>query len=253
MARKTEGVDSKTARRYNLLALERDHRSLANIERVTEGDVKASYLSQIKGGRGMGDQVARTLEQRLGLGRGWMDKTHEDDAQWVAAVSGMAPAAGRVLHEAAARLERESSVIDVPYFENPGGMGGGVERQEADLLAGHLPVNLDWVRQNLPHITSPKNLNLMVGSGDSMDPTIRDGDPILIDRGVKEVRVDAIYVFILANEVYIKTLQKIPGDGVRVISDNKKYDPYVINAANHKTDDFEILAKVCWVWNGRKL
>jgi SOS-response transcriptional repressor LexA len=63
---------NKAVRRQNLLALEQEHRSLAELERKT--GVSASYLSQVKGGyREMGDRVARTIEGKLHLGDGWMD------------------------------------------------------------------------------------------------------------------------------------------------------------------------------------
>lgn len=77
-------MDAKTSRRYNLLILEREYGSLAEIERATEkafsgttdqDPVTASYLSQIKGGRGMGDDVARRLERlKPNFRAGWMDR-----------------------------------------------------------------------------------------------------------------------------------------------------------------------------------
>lgn len=61
-------MESKSVRRLNLLLLESRLGSLAEIERATDGEVTASYLSQVKTGyRAMGDKVARKLEERLDL------------------------------------------------------------------------------------------------------------------------------------------------------------------------------------------
>jgi SOS-response transcriptional repressor LexA len=73
-------VDSKSLRRQNLAILERQFDTLAEIERRTNGEVTASYLSQVKNGyRQMGDKVARALEQRLDRPAGWMDRPNPDE------------------------------------------------------------------------------------------------------------------------------------------------------------------------------
>jgi phage repressor protein C with HTH and peptisase S24 domain len=84
-----------------------------------------------------------------------------------------------------------------------------------------------------------------------MEPTFRDGDILIVDTGVREVRIDTIYVFALDDELYVKTLQRVPGVGLRVISDNKKYETYLLEEETWRTLD--VLGRVVWTWNGRKL
>jgi phage repressor protein C with HTH and peptisase S24 domain len=188
----------------------------------------------------------------LGYPKGWMDHPTTTRCRSASkrALDSSPYLAGRRLTPASHSREIVETV-NIRRFDNPASLGAGIERHETDMLVGHMTVNANWVRQNLPSITSPRNLEIMVGFGDSMAPTINDGDLVLVDRGIREVRIDAIYVFTLANELFIKTLQRIPGDGIRVISDNKKYDPYVLDSSSRK--EMEILARVCWAWNGRKL
>lgn len=78
-------MDYKAIRRLNVISLENEHGTLAELARATEraiggGDepVTASYLSQIKSGyRKMGDEVARKLEKlRPELPVGWMDREY---------------------------------------------------------------------------------------------------------------------------------------------------------------------------------
>jgi SOS-response transcriptional repressor LexA len=78
-------MDYKAIRRLNVISLESEYGTLAELARATEralGDgeepVTASYLSQIKGGyRKMGDEVARKVEKvKPELPVGWMDREY---------------------------------------------------------------------------------------------------------------------------------------------------------------------------------
>jgi hypothetical protein len=100
---------------------------------------------------------------------------------------------------------------------------------ERETVIDSIRVPNEWVRENLPHITSPKNLRIITGYGDSMLETYNHGDPLIVDIGVLEMRIDAIYVFALHNELYIKRIQRLPGGAIKVISDNRaKYDPFTV-------------------------
>jgi phage repressor protein C with HTH and peptisase S24 domain len=83
-----------------------------------------------------------------------------------------------------------------------------------------------------------------------MEPTFYDGDLLLVDRGVSVVEIDGIYVLSCNDELFIKTIQRRPGRQLRVISDNKTYDPWDINPEDQSC---RILGKVVWAWNGKKL
>lgn len=85
-----------------------------------------------------------------------------------------------------------------------------------------------------------------------MAPTFSDGDLLLIDRGVSEIRLDAVYVLALNNELYIKRVQRRITDGAVIIkSDNPLYDPVVVE--NGERQNLEVLGRVVWAWNGKRL
>jgi phage repressor protein C with HTH and peptisase S24 domain len=140
-------------------------------------------------------------------------------------------------------------LLAIPLLDSVASMGSGVH------LTDHVNV-LDQVSANLPELrkrvsfSAPNNLRLLTGYGDSMTPTFADGDILLIDVGVTDIRVDAVYVLQRESELFCKRLQRLSSGGFRMISDNPLYSPEDIDI---QRDRFVVLARVICVWNMRKL
>ncbi len=157
---------------------------------------------------------------------------------------------GVTLHDS--RLKPTIEVIDIPIFDAAGSMGLGRPRPEEDTVIDNMRLTRHWVNSRLPSISGPANLAVLSAYGDSMAPTFSDGDLLLIDRGVTDIRLDAVYVLALNNELYIKRVQRRITDGAVIIkSDNPLYDPVVVN--NGERQNLEVLGRVVWAWNGKKL
>lgn len=60
---------------------------------------------------------------------------------------------------------------------------------------------------------------------DSMEPTIRKSDWVLLDTNIDYYNGDGIYAFAIDDALFIKRIQKLVGGGYRLHSDNKDYDP----------------------------
>jgi hypothetical protein len=132
----------------------------------------------------------------------------------------------------------------IPQFEAAGGMGNGLVLRDQSGIIESWKVSRDWVSKNVKAHSGVGNLCIVTGFGDSMRPMFNSGDPLLVDIGVKTVEFDAIYFFRVGTEGFIKRLQRIPGDGVRAISENKSYDSWTI-----KPDmEFEVFGRVLKVW-----
>jgi phage repressor protein C with HTH and peptisase S24 domain len=93
-----------------------------------------------------------------------------------------------------------------------------------------------------------KDFVLFAVRGDSMDPTITDGDVVLIDRSRKQVLVGNIYALRTENAVMVKRLQPMEANRIKVMSDNKLYESYAIDLDK---GDIEIIGQVIWI--GREL
>lgn len=179
----------------------------------------------------MGGAFARQIEDKLGLSDGWMDAPHEE---------------GTLELSAAEPPGDKTEEVLIPQYETGGAMGTGLLLRDQPGVIQSWRVSPEWIQKNVHHITSPGNLAIVTGFGDSMRPLYNPGDPLLVDRGVTRVEFDGIYFFRIGDEGFIKRLQRIPGVGLRAISENKAYESWDITAGM----DFEVFARVVKVWRG---
>lgn len=110
----------------------------------------------------------------------------------------------------------EIAMVDMAY-----GMGATFADDRIGVDLVHFPKV--WVDQ-LTH-SAPASLAWARGKGDSMAPTINDGDMVLIDRSERRVEdQDLIWAFTLGDMAMIKRL-RIRGEEVTIMSDNASVRP----------------------------
>jgi phage repressor protein C with HTH and peptisase S24 domain len=79
--------------------------------------------------------------------------------------------------------------------------------------------------------------------GNSMEPELRAGDTVLVDRSQKDVLAGAIYAVGIEDTIMVKRLEKHPSKLV-LLSDNRDYEPiYLEHRDIHK---IRIIGKVIW-------
>lgn len=84
------------------------------------------------------------------------------------------------------------------------------------------------------HVGVPvRRLALIPVSGSSMEPDLRDGDLVMIDRGDIEVLREGVYVFELDDRLYVKRLS-LRGDRLVVASSNGDYPPTELNTLQER-------------------
>lgn len=141
-------------------------------------------------------------------------------------------------------------IIEIPVLDVAGSMGPGAMLPDHEEAVERMTVTGAWLRRNIT-ASSPNNLALITGYGDSMEGTFSDGDLLLVDRGVTDIKIDGVFVLALNDELYIKRLQRRPDGSVLMISDNKKYEPYLIH--NGERQKFQVLGRVVLAWNAKKM
>lgn len=143
----------------------------------------------------------------------------------------------------------------IPQYPDGGSMGNGLvleEKQPGIIKSWN--VSREWIRLNVPLYTSAANLCIVTGFGPSMRPLYNPGDPLLMDRGVKDVDQEGVFFFRLGELGYIKQLQRIPTeDGLvlRAKSLNASYDTFDITRKMRV--DFECFGKILTVWRSEQV
>lgn len=205
-----------------------------NIKKVSQeelgklaGGLKQGTISGLESGKSDSTSSALEIARALGVSVDWL-------------LTGKGEP--RPNHLKVVKDEKSSeNVHAVPYLNVYASMGSGAIPPESEYSIASVDLTSEWIRRNLSNITSPSNLRLIKGLGDSMQPFFKEGDAIFIDTGVKTIEIDAIFAFMYLGQVYVKRVQRTP-DGLKVISDNKQYDPFTI--AREKFSELVVFGRV---------
>lgn len=90
---------------------------------------------------------------------------------------------------------------------------------------------------------NPAETFVVFARGESMEPLIRGGEPLLCSRAEHHLKAhDGVYVLRLEGDILVKHVQRLPGGKVRVFSENNSYAPFEVQLGDGT--DFALLAKV---------
>lgn len=136
-----------------------------------------------------------------------------------------------------------SSLIDttdrywIKYFPTVSvSAGGGAYDSEDEFEKLDLP---DFFVDIIGGKDNVKNIEAINVTGDSMEPTLNNGNIIFIDKTKTDVNKDGIYAFINENGLFVKRIQRRVDGGLDVISDNKEYPIQVV-----QKNGIDVLGKV---------
>ena len=131
---------------------------------------------------------------------------------------------------------------DAPATHRDGAIVGDEEADDS------LMFRKGWVKYDLQ--MQPEDLALIRVPGDSMWPTLRDGDVILVNQSPSQQDTDGICVMRVNGVLLVKRLQFLPGGQISVISDNATYKPWTLDTSKMAEGDVAIIGRV--VWAGRR-
>lgn len=134
--------------------------------------------------------------------------------------------------------------VEIPFFKDfsfacgAGSIGDAIANEKRKLRMSKSTLrNLTITKENAVAATA---------SGDSMCPTIKDGDTIHLDLGRKTIKDGKIFAVCIGGLFYCKRLYNMPFGGVRIVSDNSEEFPEIVLTADEAKDqDFQIIG---WVW-----
>ena len=124
--------------------------------------------------------------------------------------------------------DAKTEYVYVPLVDVVASAGAGALVRE-ESIESVLAFERNWLRAHLKG--NPEGLSLIRVQGDSMSPTLKDGDWIFVERQ-EELRGEGIYVFQRDGELWVKRLQRLSGSRVKVISDNPRFPSFVVDCAD---------------------
>jgi hypothetical protein len=179
--------------------------------------------------------------------RGSPRRLAEEDRARIAAYLGVPEAmlGGPVQRVATPARARGPGMILVPKLAIGASAGAGAS-VDGEAVEGEVAFDPKWLRDLG---ADPRALSIIRVEGDSMAPTLDDGDDILVDGGDAAARLrDGIYVLRMDDVLMVKRVARAPGQGrISVISDNPHYRSW---------DDLpmasvQLVGRV--VWTGRRV
>ena len=177
--------------------------------------------------------------------RGAPERLDEADRKLIARYFGADP---DTLYKA--ELKPRLATVQVPQLSVQASAGNG-RIVEDEFVIGSYGFDRNWLRQVAQ--AEPADLSIVKVSGDSMAPTLVDGDDVLVDRSDRGQQRgqrlrDGIYVLRRDDTLLVKRLALAPTSGTLTISsDNPAYPSW----RDCPLDSVDVLGRV--VWAGRRL
>lgn len=131
--------------------------------------------------------------------------------------------------------EQDSAeIVKIPYFEDTyaSAGSGAINYDEVPII---MELDINFIRVFLQITTSVKNMHIINAKGDSMEPTIKDGELLYINPIDNEggINSGSIYVINFDGDTLVKRIDKNPiTKALTLISDNSKYKPIDIEKEN---------------------
>lgn len=196
----------------------------------------ASYVSQlVSGHRNIGRNAAKAIEESLDLPPNYLD--HPDDFG-IASVGDNVPRYGHSDQPAAGR-----ALVVVPSFTCQADAGRGRICDEAvEVPGGFVFKRASPKKAGL----LGKQLTCIFASGHSMEPTIADGDLLLLNHGHRQIDNGAVYAIRWGSELRCKRLFWTADQRLLVRSDNPEKARYPDETVHPDQEGLEVLAHVCW-------
>ncbi|MDO8940856.1 MAG: XRE family transcriptional regulator [Methylicorpusculum sp.] len=128
----------------------------------------------------------------------------------------------------------------IPFYDVQASAGAG-SLVDNEQQISQMAFRKDWLKQKG---LQASHCALIKAKGDSMEPTIHDGDLLLVDTSIDSIKDDAIYIVQADHHLIVKRLQQSLDGSLTIISDNQRYEKQTIGPEQAKT--VKIAGRVKW-------
>lgn len=223
-------MDIKQIRLRNLRALLKDSGQTAAEFAFACGSSPSTF-SQIlspNATRGLGDKLARQIEEHQGLAHGYLDVPHtlltEDAGNYAPDED-----EGLGLDTSPLGESQAPQFVNLPVRNAQLSAGNG-SYYELDQVTEYIPVSVDYLIQ---HHIDPGSADIVRIKGDSMERTLFDGDTVIVDRSQTKPVSGRVYAFTFDDELRVKRFIKRMDGSWEISSDNKDNPDYRSEFLSH--------------------
>jgi len=138
--------------------------------------------------------------------------------------------------------------LKVPFIGNKEPIGK--INQEAETIASLICLSKQWINKNLPLTGDIQKLAFTYVVGDSMQPTLNNGDMLLIDTSINTTIEDSIYALEVNEKFIIKRVRQRFDGSYEISSDN-----LAVKTVDILNDEFKIkvVGRAVWAWHGKRV
>lgn len=141
-------------------------------------------------------------------------------------ISGTQALAGAITSGVSSLIQKfaakKDDIISIDMLDATACCGSGIENLTENISGKWLMPLVDFRQISM---SSPENIKLLKVKGDSMVPTLKEDDWVMVDITKKSPDSDGLFLLILANGLAVKRVQCGLGNNITVLSDNPKYAP----------------------------
>ncbi len=124
-----------------------------------------------------------------------------------------------------ARILSQSDYASIPLYSAEASAGCGCFQQDDAIIGEHLMLIEDIKRLGLQQ----EEVCAIKARGDSMLPTLMDGDVLVVDTRHQDGVLDGVYAISLDNQLLVKRLRyDLATQGYHIISDNPEHDNFLL-------------------------
>ncbi len=139
-----------------------------------------------------------------------------------------------------------SDSYDVPLVSEYPSAGTGADILDDLEPRCHYAFPAKWLRKK----GNPKDMLLLEVNGHSMEPEIKHGDLVMLDRGKTRPMTGRFFVVRLEGSLYVKRVEVLPRK-LRFVSLDSSYTPIEVDMTQDYTDLVQIIGQVLWL--GREM
>lgn len=212
-------------------------------------DFLNAFASRLKEATSDCEMTMSEVAQRVGVARSsafaWYNGTNAPSHVKLLSLAEILKVTPEWLLFGIGQKDGKTETLKVNVFDPSGLDQRGAELFNIGQVATQMEISKDWLISKFG-LTADEPLYLLTAQGNSMRPTIEEGDILLVQPFNGRIQNEAVYVTAIQNLVSIKRFQNAPDGSTLITSDNPSFHAFTVKQG----DDVKIIGRVLYRWHG---